>query len=165
MYFQRDRSSWMLVCLVMIEIIPNPEVNLKSSGLISSFHSYASGTRSCCFQSLEKFRFDDGPAFDRRGVKYCTDPPTGKLADSNQRSRQGLRQYFSVRTHTSIQSESSGWIGASLGLMTKIHQTQKDRTPSVSRNDENSGHVHERSLRRKYFLQASSIACLARERI
>ena len=47
------------------------------------------------FQSLQKFRFDNGTAFDFRGVKDCTDPPTtGTLADSNQRAGKGFTTTF-----------------------------------------------------------------------
>ncbi len=47
------------------------------------------------FQSLQKFRFDDGTAFDFRGVKDCTIPPTtGTLADSNQRAAKGFTTTF-----------------------------------------------------------------------
>jgi len=47
------------------------------------------------FQSLEKFRFDDGTVFDFRGVKDCTDPPiAGTLADSNQRAAKGFTTTF-----------------------------------------------------------------------
>ena len=47
------------------------------------------------FQSVEKFRFADGTAFDFRGVKEDTDPPTtGTLADSNQRAGKGFTTTF-----------------------------------------------------------------------
>lgn len=47
------------------------------------------------FQSLQKFRFDNDTAFDLRGVKECTDPPTtGTLADSNQRAGKGFTTTF-----------------------------------------------------------------------
>ncbi|MFZ0591857.1 MAG: endonuclease/exonuclease/phosphatase family protein [Bryobacteraceae bacterium] len=47
------------------------------------------------FQTLEKFRFEDGTAFDFRGVKDCTNPPTsGTLADSNQRAGKGFTTTF-----------------------------------------------------------------------
>jgi endonuclease/exonuclease/phosphatase family metal-dependent hydrolase len=47
------------------------------------------------FQSVEKFRFDDGTAFDFRGVKERTNPATnGTLADSNQRVGKGFATTF-----------------------------------------------------------------------
>ncbi len=47
------------------------------------------------FQSLQKFRFDDGTAFDFRGVKDCTDPPTPeRLPIPNQRAGKGFTTTF-----------------------------------------------------------------------
>ena len=47
------------------------------------------------FQSIEKFRFDDGTVFDFRGEEDRTDPPTtGTLADSNQRAAKGFTTTF-----------------------------------------------------------------------
>jgi len=47
------------------------------------------------FQSLERFRFDDGTAFDFRGVEDRTSPPmAGTLADSNQRAGKGFTTTF-----------------------------------------------------------------------
>src|SRR5947199_1549559 len=47
------------------------------------------------FQSLQKFRFEDGTAFDFRGLEHCTDPPTdGTLANSNQRAGKGFTTTF-----------------------------------------------------------------------
>jgi endonuclease/exonuclease/phosphatase family metal-dependent hydrolase len=47
------------------------------------------------FQSLEKFRFEDGTAVDFRGEEDRTNPPSaGTLADSNQRAGKGFTTTF-----------------------------------------------------------------------